>query len=180
MLEESVADTTGILSMFNLPDILKFRNSDVKEMAKNAVDNHKSQIASGKGFDNSPFEKYSEGYATKKRKNQFDNQKSNQVKPPNLTLTGKMLKAFRVQRTLVKKNQEIQFLYGIKKNKQGTKLFNHNEGEGGMPPRSIAEPKEKKIHSLGDEVEEGIVKDFANIIGKNLSRMSKTHVKVNI
>lgn len=172
MLEESVADTTGILSMFNLPDILKFRNLDVKEMAKNAVDNHKSQIASGKGFDNSPFKDYSDSYAKRK--------KGGKTQPVTLKDTGKMLKAFNVVRSVVKKNQEIQFLYGIKKNKQGTKLFNHNEGEGGMPPRSIAEPKEKKIHSLGDEVEEGIVKDFANIIGKNLSRMSKTHVKVNI
>ena len=167
MLEESVADTTGILSMFNLPDILKFRNSDVKEMAKNAVDNHKSQIASGKGFDNSPFKDYSDSYAKRK--------KGGQKQPVTLKDTGKMLKAFQVQRTLVKKNQEIQFLYGIKKNKQGTKLFNHNEGESKMPKRSIAENQE-----LGDEVEEGIVKDFANIIGKNLSRMSKTHVKVNI
>lgn len=167
MAVESVAGITGILLMFNLPDILKFRNSDVKEMAKNAVDNHKSQIASGKGFDNSPFKDYSDSYAKRK--------KGGQKQPVTLKDTGKMLKAFQVQRTVVKKNQEIQFLYGIKKNKQGTKLFNHNEGEGGMPPRSIAENQE-----LGDEVEEGIVKDFANIIGKNLSRMSKTHVKVNI
>lgn len=153
--------------MFNLPDILKFRNSDVKEMAKNAVDNHKSQIASGKGFDNSPFKEYSKSYAKRK--------KGGKTQPVTLKDTGKMLKAFNVVRTIVKKNQEIQFLYGIKKNKQGTKLFNHNEGEGKMPKRSIAENQE-----LGDEVEEGIVKDFANIIGKNLSRMSKTHVKVNI
>lgn len=167
MAEESVADITGILLMFNLPDILKFRNSDVKEMAKNAVDNHKSQIASGKGFDNSPFKDYSDSYAKRK--------KGGQKQPVTLKDTGKMLKAFNVVRSVVKKNQEIQFLYGIKKNKQGTKLFNHNEGEGKMKKRSIAENQE-----LGDEVEEGIVKDFANIIGKNLSRMSKTHVKVNI
>jgi len=167
MAEESVADTTGILLMFNLPDILKFRNADVKEMAKNAVDNHKSQIASGKGFDNSPFKDYSDSYAKRK--------KGGQKQPVTLKDTGKMLKAFNVVRSVVKKNQEIQFLYGIKKNKQGTKLFNHNEGEGKMKKRSIAENQE-----LGDEVEEGIVKDFANIIGKNLSRMSKTHVKVNI
>jgi hypothetical protein len=44
-----------------------------------------------------------------------------------------------------------------------------------MPKRSIAENQE-----LGDKVEEGIVKDFANTVGKNLSRMSKTHVKINI
>lgn len=167
MVAECVADTTGILSMFNLPDMLKFRNADVKEMAKNAVGNHKSQIASGKGFDNSPFKDYSDSYAKRK--------KGGQKQPVTLKDTGKMLKAFQVQRTVVKKNQEIQFLYGIKKNKQGTKLFNHNEGEGKMKKRSIADNQE-----LGDEVEEGIVKDFANIIGKNLSRMSKTHVKVNI
>ena len=35
-------------------------------------------------------------------------QKSNQVNPPNLTLTGKMLDAFDVQRTLVKKNQDVE------------------------------------------------------------------------
>jgi len=167
MVAAYVADITGILLMFNLPDILKFRNSDVKEMAKNAVDNHKSQIASGKGFDNSPFKDYSDSYAKRK--------KGGQKQPVTLKDTGKMLKAFNVVRSVVKKNQEIQFLYGIKKNKQGTKLFNHNEGEGKMKKRSIAEDQE-----LGDEVEEGIVKDFANIIGKNLSRMSKTHVKVNI
>ncbi len=167
MVAERVADTTGILSMFNLPDMLKFRNADVKEMAKNAVDNHKSQIASGKGFDNSPFKDYSDSYAKRK--------KGGQKQPVTLKDTGKMLKAFQVQRTVVKKNQEIQFLYGIKKNKQGTKLFNHNEGEGKMKKRSIADNQE-----LGDEVEEGIVKDFANIIGKNLSRMSKTRVTINI
>ena len=172
MVAERVADTTGILSMFNLPDMLKFRNADVKEMAKNAVDNHKNQIASGKGFDNSPFKDYSDSYAKRK--------KGGQKQPVTLKDTGKMLKAFQVQRTVVKKNQEIQFLYGIKKNKQGTKFTLHNEGEGGMPFRSTIEPGKKKHNELGDEVEEGIVKDFANIIGKNLSRMSKTHVKVNI
>ena len=153
--------------MFNLPDILKFRNSDVKEMADNTVKRTKNQIASGKDYTGKAFDEYSKSYANRK--------KGGKTQPVTLKDTGKMLKAFRVQRTLVKKNQEIQFLYGIKKNKQGTKLFNHNEGESKMPKRSIAENQE-----LGDEVEEGIVKDFANIIGKNLSRMSKTHVKVNI
>ena len=166
--------------MFKLQDILKFREPDVKKMAENTVRRTKQQIASGKDYTGKTFDDYSESYATKKRKKQFKNQKSNQVNPPNLTLTGKMLNAFQVQRTTVRKNQEIQFLYGIKKNKQGTKFTLHNEGEGGMKPRSTVEPKKKKHNELGDKVEEGIVKDFANIIGKNLSRMSKTHVKVNI
>jgi len=135
-------------------------------MAKNVVENHKKQIAKGKGFNNSAFRDYSTSYANRK--------KGGQKQPVTLRDTGKMLDAFDVQKTSVKKNQEIQFLYGIKKNKQGTKLFNHNEGKEGMKKRSIAEEQE-----LGDEVENGIVKDFANIIGKNLSRMSKTHVTIN-
>ena len=161
--------------MFKLQDILKFNESDVKRMAQNTVRRHKKQIQEGKDFKGTKFIGYSESYKARKRKNQFKGQKSNQINPPNLTLTGKMLNAFNVQRVKVKKNQEIQYLYGIKKNKQGKKLFNHNEGKEKMPKRSIAENQQ-----LGDDVEEGVVKDFANTIGKNLSRMSKTHVKLNI
>ena len=154
--------------MFKLQDIMKFKEVDVKKMAENTVRRTKQQIASGKDFSNKPFEKYSPSYAKRKGVSRDS---------VNLKLTGKMLNAFQVQRTTVKKNQEIQFLYGIKKNKQGTKMMEHNTGvpENNLPKRSIAENQE-----LGDKVEEGIVKDFANIIGKNLSRMSKTHVKVNI
>ena len=154
--------------MFKLQNILKFKESDVRKMADNAVNQTKKQIASGKDFSNKPFQPYSREYAKSKGVSRS---------AVNLKLTGKMLQAFRVQRTKVKKNQEIQFLYGIKKNKQGTKMMEHNTGvpEKNLPRRSIAENQE-----LGDQVEKGIVRDFANIIGKNLSRMSKTHVKVNI
>ena len=167
MVVAIVAVIIGNQVMFKLQDILKFKESDVKKMAKNTVDRTKRQISSGKDFQGKSFKDYSERYANRK--------KGGQKQPVTLKDTGKMLNAFDVQRTTVRKNQEIQFLYGIKKNKQGTKLFNHNEGKNRMPKRSIAENQE-----LGDKVEEGIVKDFANIIGKNLSRMSKTHVKVNI
>lgn len=153
--------------MFKLQDILKFREPDVKKMAENTVRRTKQQIASGKDYTGQAFDDYSESYANRK--------KNGKVQPVTLKDTGKMLNAFQVQRTTVRKNQEIQFLYGIKKNKQGTKLFDHNEGKNRMKKRSIAENQE-----LGDKVEEGIVKDFANIIGKNLSRMSKTRVTINM
>jgi hypothetical protein len=154
--------------MFKLQEILKFSANDVKLMAKNTVSRHKKQIAEGKDFENKPFTPYSIGYAKRKGVNRS---------AVNLKLTGKMLNAFDVQRTKVKKNQEIQYLYGIKKNKQGTKMMEHSTGvaEKKLPKRSIAEDQQ-----LGNDVEEGVVKDFANIIGKNLSRMSKTHVKLNI
>lgn len=167
MLVGIVAVIIGNQLMFKLQDILKFKESDVKKMAKNTVDRTKRQISSGKNFQGKPFKDYSERYANRK--------KGGQKQPVTLKDTGKMLNAFDVQRTTVKKNQEIQFLYGIKKNKQGTKLFDHNEGKNRMPKRSIAENQE-----LGDKVEKGIVRDFANIIGKNLSRMSKTRVTINI
>ena len=167
MVVAIVAVIIGNQVMFKLQDILKFKESDVKKMAKNTVDRTKRQISSGKDFQGKSFKDYSERYANRK--------KGGQKQPVTLKDTGKMLNAFDVQRTTVRKNQEIQFLYGSKKNKQGTKLFNHNEGKNRMPKRSIAENQE-----LGDKIEEGIVKDFANIIGKNLSRMSKTRVTINI
>jgi|TARA_Y100000033_G_scaffold18527_1_gene17380 hypothetical protein len=152
--------------MFKLQDILKFNESDVKRMAQNTVRRHKKQILDGKDFQGSNFKEYSPAYAKRKGVSRGD---------VNLKLSGKMLNAFNVQRTKVKKNQEIQYLYGIKKNKQGTKLFNHNEGTEKMPKRSIAENQQ-----LGEDVEVGVVKDFANTIAKNLSRVGKTHVKLNI
>ena len=154
--------------MFKLQDILKFNESDVKRMAQNTVRRHKKQILDGKDSKGNKFQQYSAAYAKRKGVSRGD---------VNLKLTGKMLKAFDVQRTKVKKNQEIQYLYGIKKNKQGTKMMEHNTGvpKRKLPKRSIAENQQ-----LGDDVEEGVVKDFANTIGKNLSRMSKTHVKLNI
>ena len=154
--------------MFKLQDILKFNESDVKKMAQNTVRRHKKQILDGKDFQGSNFKEYSPAYAKRKGVSRGD---------VNLKLSGKMLNAFNVQRTKVKKNQEIQYLYGIKKNKQGTKMMEHSTGvpEKNLPKRSIAENQQ-----LGDDVEEGVVKDFANTIGKNLSRMSKTHVKLNI
>ena len=153
--------------MFKLQEIMKFKESNVKKMAENAVRNQKQQISAGKDHKNANFTQYSQKYAKAK--------KGGQRSPVTLRDTGKMLNAFQVQRVVVKKNREIQFLYGIKKNKQGTKLFNHNEGQNRMPKRSIAENQE-----LGDKVENGIVKDFANTIAKNLSRMSKTRVKIII
>ena len=157
--------------MFKLQDILKFSESDVKKMAQNTVRRHKKQILDGKDFQGKSFGSYapySDSYAARKKVNKSD---------VNLKLSGKMLNAFNVQRTKVKKNQEIQYLYGIKKNKQGTKMMEHSTGvpKKKLPKRSIAENQQ-----LGDDVEEGVVKDFANTIGKNLSRMSKTHVKLNI
>ena len=161
------AGTIGVQLMFKLQDMLRFTESQVKKMAENAVENQKKQINSGMAADNTQFEQYSEAYAKRK--------KGGRRSPVTLKDTGKMLNAFDVQRVTVRKNQEIQFLYGIKKNKQGTKLFNHNEGLDGMPPRPVALKQQ-----LGHITENGIVEDFVDIINENLSRMRKTREIVNI
>ena len=153
--------------MFKFQDLLKFKDTDVKKMAKNTVDRTKSQIATGKDFQNKSFTQYNKAYA--------NNKKGGKRQPVNLRDTGKMLLAFDVQKTFVAKNSDIKFTYGIKKNKQGTKLFNHNEGQDGMPKRSIAENQE-----LGEKVENGIVDDFVKTFNRNLSRMSKTRAIINI
>ena len=91
-----IVDIIGVQSMFKLQDILKFNESDVKKMAKNTVNRHKKQILSGKDSNNQPFTKYSKRYAKRKGVSRSN---------VNLKLTGKMLNAFQVQRTKVKKNQ---------------------------------------------------------------------------
>lgn len=158
MVVDRVADIIGLLLMFNLQSMLKFTPLDVKKLAEDLVQDHKLQIARGFDSSNTPFTPYSPAYAKQKQVSR------NSV---NLKNTGKMLDAFQVQKKLIKKNNEIQILYGIKKNKQGTKMFNHNEGLDGMPKRTIAENNE-----LGESVEDGLVNNLANIFGKNLSRQT--------
>jgi hypothetical protein len=154
--------------------MLHFGPEMIKRMANNAAMRHRDQIFQGKDANNKPFAKYSEGYAAKKRAKKFKNQINSSTSHVNMTLTGKMLNSLQPIKTNFK-GKEIKFLYGIKKNKQGTKMHQHNEGQGGVPKRLIADDQ-----ALGSKVEEGIVKDFANNIAQNLSRMTKTKHVVRI
>ena len=147
----------------------------IKRMAHNAAMRHRDQIFQGKDANDKPFEKYNSGYAARKKAKKFKNQINSSTSHVNMTLTGKMLNSLQVIKTNFK-GKEIKFQYGIKKNKQGTKINQHNDGiPGKLRKRLIADDQ-----ALGKKVEEGIVRDFANNIAQNLSRMTKTKHVVTI
>ena len=156
-----IADTSLCQSMFNFLNMLKFSKSDIGAMADRTLSRHKKQILSGKDADGESFKQYSKSYAKRK--------KSGERTPVTLRDTGKMLKAFQVLKADYK-TKELKFRYGTKANKQGIKMNEHNDGVFGvLPQRKIAEDQ-----ALGKMVENGIVQDFANQIGNNLQRMTKT------
>jgi hypothetical protein len=163
-----IADTNGCQSMFDLPKMFKFTKQDVVNMADNTLYRHKKQIKSGMDADGNSFEQYSKSYAKRK--------KSGKRTPVTLRDTGRMLNAFQVLNANYK-TKELKFRYGIKANKQGKKMNEHNAGvpSRGLPQRKIADDQ-----ALGKTVENGIVRDFANQIAKNLSRMTKTTYVVKL
>ena len=155
-----IADTSSCHSMFNFLNMLKFSKANIIIMAERTLNRHKKQIASGSDADGNAFEQYSKSYAKRK--------KGGQRTPVTLKDTGKMLKAFQVLKADYK-SKELKFRYGTKANKQGIKMNEHNDGAGRLKVRKIAEDQ-----ALGRLVENGIVEDFANQIGNNLQRMTKT------
>ena len=161
-----IADTSLCQSMFNFLNMLKFSKSEIGAMADRTLSRHKRQILSGKDAYGNSFEQYSRSYAKRK--------KSGERTPVTLRDTGKMLKAFQVLKADYK-TKELKFRYGTKANKQGIKMNEHNDGAGNLPVRKIAEDQ-----ALGKAVENGIVQDFANQIGANLQRMTKTKYVVKL
>lgn len=163
-----IADTSLCQSMFNFLNMLQFSKANIITMAERTLNRHKKQIESGKDAHGSSFEKYSKGYARRK--------KGGQRTPVTLKDTGKMLKAFQVLKADYK-SKELKFRYGTKANKHGIKMNEHNDGVPSinLPPRKIAEDQ-----ALGKDVENGIVQDFANQIGNNLQRMTKTKHMVKL
>ena len=165
---ELIADTSLCQSMFDLQKMLKFTKANIIIMAEKTLDRHKRQIVSGKDADGESFKQYSKSYAKRK--------KSGERTPVTLRDTGKMLKAFQVLKADYK-GKELKFRYGTKANKHGIKMNEHNDGvpSRGLPQRKIAEDQ-----ALGKAVENGIVQDFANQIGNNLQRMTKTKYVVKL
>jgi len=146
--------------MFDLPKILKFSKNDIKQFADRTLGMHKVQINAGIDANGQKFKPYSIGYAKSK--------KNNRRTPVTLKDTGKMLKSFKVLKADYK-TKEIKFKYGTQANKQGKKMNEHNDGSGRLPSRQIADD-----NALGPMVEKSIVRTFAQIINKNLLRMTKT------
>ena len=160
-------DIIGIQQMFSFSKIIKFESNDLKRFGSSLSRAHRKQIDNGIDANGNVFKKYSASYRKRKAAGKYKNQVSKKVDPPNLKLTGKMMKSFDVIETSVK--NEISIKYGITDSKQSQKMNDNNA------KRLVADKQ-----AVGPLVEKEIVKGFADQIGKNLSRMTDTTVVVNI
>ena len=168
LVVELTVDITFIRSMFKFIDIIKFSARDVNRLAERTVARHKNQIFSGRDAEDKPFKKYSASYKKRKAAGKYKNQISRTVDRVNMTLTGKMLDNMTVLKSDYK-TKELKFTYGYKKNRSGTKFSQNNE------TRPMVENQ-----ALGKDVEDGLLRDFAENIAKNLSRMTKTKFVVTM
>jgi hypothetical protein len=154
--------------MFKLSKILEFTSGAVGSLAENTVRRHRHNLFQGNDAEDKPFEKYTIPYAKRKAAGKYKNQISRTVNRVNMTLTGKMLGSMEVLKSNYK-TKELKFTYGYKKNRSGTKFFHNNK------TRTLVDNQ-----ALGQETEDGLVRDFAENIAKNLSRMTKTKYVVTM
>jgi len=153
--------------MFKFSEILKFNSSALKMFGTSLTRAHRKQIDKGIDANGSTFKRYSSSYRSRKAAGKYKGQISKQVSPPNLKLTGKMMKSFNVIDTSI--NKEMSIKYGIKDSAQGQKMNINNA------TRLVADKQ-----AVGPMVEKAIVKGFADQIGKNLSRMTTTKYIVSM
>lgn len=154
--------------MFKLSEILKFTNEAVSSLANNTVKRHVDSLFQGRDAEDKAFKKYTPSYAKRKAAGKYKNQISRTVSRVNMTLTGQMLENMQVLKSNYK-TKELKFTYGYKKNRSGTKFFHNNK------TRTLVDNQ-----ALGQETEDGLVRDFAENIAKNLSRMTKTKYVVTM
>jgi len=154
--------------MFKLSKILEFTSGAVGSLADRTVKRHVHNLFQGRDAENNLFEKYKIPYAKRKAAGKYKNQISKTVNRVNMTLTGKMLGNMQVLKSNYQ-TKELKFTYGYKKNRSGTKFFNNNK------TRMLVDDQ-----ALGEETEDGLVRDFAENIAKNLSRMTKTKYVVTM
>ena len=150
-----------------LRGLLKFKNEDLKKFAEKIRDTHINQIKKGIDAFGSQFKPYSARYRRMKGNRMFPNQVSAQIAPPNLTLTGKMLKKFHVMKTST--SSEVSIEYGIKSSAEGRKLAENNE------TRVIA-----GSNRVGPMVQNEVVNMFAENVQKNLKKISRQRLNIEM
>ena len=166
------------MSVFKIKEMMRFTPSDLKKFGEDITQTHIKQIKKGIDADGKEFEGYTEPYRTRKRDGiAAKNQASKQVQPPDLTLTGAMLKEFKFINSSV--SEELSIDYGIKNAQQAKKMNALRLGRFGKPSKrgrvTIRKDKARvvaKNQKLGPEVEERIAFNFAKNIEKNLRRLT--------
>lgn len=150
-----------------LRGLLKFTTGDLKKFAENIRNTHVDQTKRGIDAFGKVFKPYSRSYRVKKANRGFAKQLSTKVNPPDLTLTGKMFKNFKVMATQTE--PEIQIKYGIKSNKDGHKLAKNNK------TRVIA-----GSNRVGPLVQKEVVKMFEKNTQKNLKNISRQRINITL
>ena len=166
------------MSVFKIKEMMRFTPSDLKKFGEDITQTHIKQIKKGIDADGEGFEGYTEPYRTRKSAGTAaKNQASKQVQPPDLTLTGAMLKEFKFINSSV--SEELSIDYGIKNAQQAKKMNALRLGRFGKPSKrgrvTIRKDKARvvaKNQKLGPEVEERIAFNFAKNIEKNLRRLT--------
>jgi len=177
-------DTTSI--MLKITKVLRFTKKDLDKHGKEIVDAHKAQTDMGVDFDGKPFASYTQRYRTNKASGKaVKNQKSTQVEPPNLKLTGAMMDAFRFIRSGFPSG-ELGIIYGIKDKLQATKMKDNALGKFGdarKRKKIIKRPDKARVivrnNKIGPIAEKEVVQMFSEVIRKNVNKTKKRHV-VNV
>ena len=161
----------------NLKKLLEFQQRDIDEFGKKLADTHVKQIFAGLDADGKAFPDYTSGYAVRKGQGKYKGQVSRQVKPPNLTLTGAMLKSFKYIRGEGGK-AELEIDYGIEDAAQAKKLIDNQKGFFKVASGKIKRrPDKKRVvarpNKVGPMVESLIAAMFASIIARNITRILK-------
>jgi len=161
----------------NLKRLLEFRQRDIDEFGRKIADTHVKQIFNGLDADGKEFAPYTNQYAKNKSAGKFKSQVTRQVKPPNLTLTGDMLKSFKYIRGKGGK-AELEIDYGIEDSTQAKKLLDNQRGRFKVSSgKTISRPDKKRVvarpNKLGPMVESLIGAMFASVIARNITRILK-------
>ena len=172
--------------MLNIHKVLRFTKKDLDKHGEEIADAHKAQTEMGLDFEGKTFASYTANYRKNKASGKaIKGQKSTQVDPPNLTLTGAMLNAFRFMRSGFP-GGEIGILYGIKDKLQATKLKDNQLGRFGSAnnrKKIIKRPDKARVivrnNKIGPLAEKEVVKMFADVIRRNVKKINKRHT-VNV
>jgi len=171
------SDGLNLKKIKNLKKLLEFQQRDIDEFGNKIAKTHVRQIQAGLDADGKQFPHYTSSYAKSKALKQFKGQKSRQVVPPNLTLTGAMLESFKYIRGEGGK-AELLIEYGIEDGKQGKKLTDNQKGffklsNGTTKKRADKKRVVARPNKLGPMVESLIAAMFASVIARNITRVLK-------
>ena len=173
-----MASFINLKKINDLKRLLDFQQRDVDEFGKKITKKHLDQIRLGIDADSRQFQPYTEGYKKRKGAGTVSRrQVSTQTHPPNLTLTGDMLNAFKYIKGHGGK-AELEIDYGIEDVKQAKKLRGNQTGRFRLPNNKIIHRSDKKRviarhNKVGPMVESLITAMFAVVIARNIQRRLK-------